>query len=100
VYLEAQGLTQLQQLTTRQADGAAEAEPVVLLSWPGRTGRLRYLDASGEWRDSWPPEQGPPGAALPRAVALETGLEGVALLVAPTRTSELPLPTRRQMESM
>jgi len=100
VYLEARGITQLQQFASQAAVGSADAEPVVLLSWPGRAGRFRYLDGAGEWRESWPVDLGPAAPALPRAVALETGPDGSGLLIAATRASEVPLPTRRQMEAM
>jgi prepilin-type N-terminal cleavage/methylation domain-containing protein len=75
-----------------------EAPPVALLSWPGRTGRFRYLDAKGEWHDTWPPALGLQTGGLPEAVALETGLDEVPLLVASTRVSPLPLPSRRALE--
>jgi len=100
VFLDTQGITQLQLLAPEPTQGAVEAEPVVLLSWPGREGRFRYLDAGGEWRDSWPAPLGPPGAALPRVIAVETGLAEMRLLLAATRASEVPLPSRRQVEAM
>jgi len=100
VFIEAAGVTQLQLLAPAPVQEAAEAAPVVLLSWPGRDGRFRYLDAAGEWRGDWPAPLGPPGAALPRVIAVETGLAELRLLLAATRASEVPLPTRRQFEAM
>ena len=100
VFLEPAGVTQLHLLAAEPVQGGAQAEPVVLLTWPGRDGRFRYLDALGEWRGDWPAPLGPPGAALPRAIALETGLPGMRLLLATTRASEVTLPTRAQLESM
>jgi prepilin-type N-terminal cleavage/methylation domain-containing protein len=100
VFIEAAGVTQLQLLAPAPVQEAAEAAPVVLLSWPGREGRFRYLDAAGEWRGDWPAPLGPPGAALPRVIAVETGLAEMRLLLAATRASEVPLPTRRQFEAM
>lgn len=99
VFVEASNVTQLQ-LLAPSPSLAGETGPAVLLSWPGREGRLRYLDATGEWRDSWPAALGPPGGALPRLVAVETGMPEMRLLLAAPRTSEVPLPTRRQLESM
>ena len=100
VFQETAGETQLQSIGSETAQGSAQTGPVVLLSWPGREGRFRYLDAAGEWRDEWPAAQGLPSSALPRAIALETGLPGMRLLLASTRATEVPLPTRRQFESM
>jgi len=71
-----------------------------LLSWPGRSGRLRYLDAAGTWQDRWPVSDEPGGPALPSAILLETGLEDAPTLIAVTRASAAPLPTRRLLETM
>ena len=79
---------------------SAGANAVVLLSWPGREGRLRYLDRQGLWLNHWPPQLGVPVAALPSAVALETGPEGFGVLLAAPRASQVPLPTRRQLDGM
>jgi prepilin-type N-terminal cleavage/methylation domain-containing protein len=82
--------------------GLRELDPVVLLSWPGRVGRFRYLDALGEWRDEWPtaPTSGARSAALPRMIAIETGIPALRLLLAATRATEASLPTRRQLEAL
>lgn len=100
VFQETSGETQLQLITSNTAQDSVQPGPVVLLSWAGREGRFRYLDAAGEWRDEWPAAQGLPGSVLPRAIALEMGLPGMRLLLASTRASEVPLPTRQQYESM
>jgi prepilin-type N-terminal cleavage/methylation domain-containing protein len=90
--------TRLELLPENPAGDAAHA--VVLLSWPGREGRLRYLDRQGLWSDRWPLQPGPPGPTLPSAVALETGSEGFGVLLAAPRASPVPMPTRRQMEGL
>ena len=42
----------------------------------------------------------PGGPALPSAILLETGLEDAPTLIAVTRASAAPLPTRRLLETM
>ena len=92
-------------------DGAGTA-PVLLLSWPGRDGRLRYLDAQGRWHDEWP-VIGVAGIAavavagmvpdiprLPQAIALETGSASLGTLLAQPALSSLSLPSRKQQEGM
>lgn len=77
---------------------------VVLLSWPGNTGRFRYLDRQNQWQDSWP-AAGLVGSAashsLPLAIALETGDSDRGVLLAAPRADELGLmPTRNAMEKL
>jgi prepilin-type N-terminal cleavage/methylation domain-containing protein len=97
---ETLGTTQVQLLEPPASPGSDAREPVVLLSWPGREGRFRYLDDSGTWHDSWPLPLNPNGVGLPRAILLETGLPAMPALVAPTRASPAGLFTRQQVESM
>lgn len=40
----------------------APAAPVEVLAWQGKPGSIRFLDASGQWLDQWPP---PPMRRLP-----------------------------------
>jgi prepilin-type N-terminal cleavage/methylation domain-containing protein len=98
-YRDALGATQLELVAASAGSAGDGGETVVLLSWPGRQGRLRYLDAQGEWQDRWPAASGT-AAALPRAIALETGIESMRFVLAVPRASEVPLPTRRQAESL
>jgi prepilin-type N-terminal cleavage/methylation domain-containing protein len=72
----------------------------VVMSWPGRAGRFQYLDAAGEWKSSWSVKPGGTLPALPLAIAVETGLLELPLVVAVVRSSQTPLPTRRRLESM
>lgn len=59
-------------------------DAVTLLSWPGQQGRLRYLAADGQWHDRWPQPGSPTDQRrwLPVAVAIETGLDTLPLIVA------------------
>lgn len=89
--------------------GEAAAAPVLLLSWPGREGRLRYLDAQGRWHDQWP-VAGVAGVAvagmvpesprLPQAIALETGSTSLGTLLAQPALSSLTLPSRKRLEGL
>lgn len=100
IYNEASGQTQLQSLAPAVEQTGAEVESVVLLSWAGREGRFRYLDAAGQWRDDWPAGIGPQAKALPSVIALETGLPELRLVLAAPRASETVLPSRRRLESL
>lgn len=95
----AAGATQLQLLDAFASQGKA-GEPVVLLSWPGREGRFRYLDDAGLWHESWPLPAKSSAAGLPRAILLETGLPALPALVAATQASPVPMLTRRQVETL
>jgi prepilin-type N-terminal cleavage/methylation domain-containing protein len=97
---EALGMTQLQLLQTPASQVGEAREPLVLLSWPGREGRFRYLDDTGTWQENWPLPSNPRGAGLPRAISVETGLAAMPFLVAATRASPMGLLTRRQVESL
>lgn len=92
--------TQLQLLDTLAVPGQDTREPVVLLSWPGREGRFRYLDDAGQWHADWPLPLASSNSALPRAIALETGLSALPVLVGATRASPVPVLTRRQVETL
>lgn len=84
----------------------AGTKPVVLLSWPGREGRFRYLDAQGQWVDRWPPAtitgqvSGAGDSLVPRLIVLETGQKTQSLVVARPRASPHGLPTRKQLEAL
>lgn len=97
---EALGMTQLQLLQTAASQSGDAREPLVLLSWPGREGRFRYLDDTGAWQENWPLPSSPRGAGLPRAILVETGLAAMPFMVAATRASPMGLLTRRQVESL
>lgn len=103
--------------TTRlelQPEDSLASLPVVLLQWPGREGRFRYLDGDGNWQDRWPlPFVSAPlgttisaqalaaaAKALPRAIALDTGTQGPGFMVAVPLASKIPEPTRVQFEAM
>ena len=95
----AAGATQLQLLDTSASQGQA-GEPVVLLSWPGREGRFRYLDDAGVWHENWPLPLKSSASGLPRAILLETGLPALPAVVAATRASPVPMLSRRQVETL
>lgn len=97
---EALGATQLQLLVPIVAQGTAASEPVVLLSWPGRVGRLRYLDEAGVWQANWPQPLKSSASGLPLAIMVETGLPTLPALVAVTRASPVPAMSRRQVETL
>ena len=96
----AAGATQLQLLESFASQGQDASEPVVLLSWPGREGRFRYLDDTGLWHENWPLPFKSSASGLPRAILLETGLATLPALVAATRASPVPALSRRQVESL
>jgi hypothetical protein len=100
VFNETLGVTQVQLLDVGVPQGGGAREPVVLLSWPGREGRFRYLDERGDWHDTWPLPMDPNGAALPRAILLQTGLPAMTTLVSATRASPVPMVTRQQLETL
>lgn len=60
--------------TTRLHHGEGEAAAAIL-SWPGNSGRFRYLDQKGEEHETWPPPLGL-WPQLPAAVRLEADLGG------------------------
>jgi general secretion pathway protein J len=91
--------TQLRRARWPVLDRAPRSEPVARDLLDGvRSLRLRYLDADGDWRDSWPPRDGPDAQPdrLPRAV--EFSLAGEAFgeivrrvaLVAPAEAEPAP----------
>jgi hypothetical protein len=62
----------------------AERESLRLLAWAGNKGAWSYLDDDGKWRDTWPPAPQPGSLkdlGLPRAVRLQTGLDGLLILL-------------------
>jgi hypothetical protein len=94
-------ITALQILGEVSPDGNTAEPYSTLLSWPGREGKFRYLDEQNQWQDNWPPSgQGSQAQALPRAMALETGIPALRLVLAATLSSALPLPTRADVEGM
>ena len=96
----AAGATQLQLLDSAAFLGKEANAPVVLLSWPGREGRFRYLDGAGVWHENWPLPLKSSAAGLPRAILLETGLPALPAVVAATRASPVPMLSRRQVETL
>lgn len=87
-------------LVPPEAAGAAPGTAASLLRWPGRTGRFSYLGHDSQWHDRWPPEGLQKAPALPRAVLLETGVPGLAVVLAPVPTSPTPLPSRLFLEGL
>ena len=100
VFQERTDTTELQLDDPALAPAGSSMPSRVLLAWPGRFGRFRYLDAQGSWQDSWSSPPGSATPAMPLAIALETGLPGLPILIAALRASAIALPTRRQLESM
>lgn len=99
-YVAALDATHLQLLAPSAAQGTAASAPVVLLSWPGREGRLRYLDEAGAWQENWPQPLKGSASGLPLAIMVETGLPTLPALVAVTRASPVPAMSRRQVEAL
>lgn len=95
-YDAAAGATALQVIGN--AVGQDNAQVTALMTWPGRTGRFRYLDESGEWQDAWPPLSLKTAPALPLAVLLETGLPEMRVLLAAPQASKVPMPSLSQLE--
>jgi prepilin-type N-terminal cleavage/methylation domain-containing protein len=100
VYRERDDRTELRIDDPSTAAFGAEPQGTLLLAWTGRGGRFRYLDAKGVWQDEWTVAVGTTAATLPQAIALETGLPALPVLVAAMRVSAQPLPTRRDLEAM
>jgi general secretion pathway protein J len=61
--------------TTRLLHGEGKSVAVIL-SWPGNSGRFRYLDQKGAAHETWPPPLGL-WPQLPIAVRLEADLGGI-----------------------
>jgi prepilin-type N-terminal cleavage/methylation domain-containing protein len=91
------------------------AAPVEVLSWQGRPGSVRFLDASGQWLEQWPPPLSTRLAAaggddddmravragiprLPRAVWLEMGEDVGGSLVTALSVTEPGRMRRSQWE--
>lgn len=102
VFEATRGVTEFRLLLGRGAepDGLGGNPPgvasPVLFSWPGNTGRFRFLDTKGLWHDSWPIE---PSDAdlLPVAVMIETGLDEVPRVIASIAAAPQPLPSRQSL---
>jgi prepilin-type N-terminal cleavage/methylation domain-containing protein len=86
----------------RDVLSAAQPAPQLLLSWPGNSGRWRYLDAVGAWHERWPPQLSGAvaPAALPAGVALESGDPALGTLLAAPVAGDAQPPTRRAMERL
>ncbi len=89
------GATQLR--LRRGADDEGREE--LLLTWRGERGAFHYMDAQGQWHDRWPPPSGKV-PALPTAIALETGLQPVPVLVAGVLAQGEPPVLRRELEQL
>lgn len=93
----------------------APAPPVEVLAWQGKPGAIRFLDASGQWLDQWPPPASMLLAAaggddddmraaragvprLPRAVWLDVGGDAGGALVAALSVTEPGRIRRAQWE--
>lgn len=91
------------------------AAPVEVLAWQGKPGAIRFLDASGQWLDQWPPPLSTRLAAaggedddmraaragvprLPRAVWLEMGGDVGGALVTALSVTEPGRMRRAQWE--
>jgi hypothetical protein len=90
--------TQQTELTVAATEPTGAA-PIALLRWPGRSGRISYLGADGQWQPTWPPPLGLK-PALPKAIAIDTGARELGVIVAAPRNDELPLPSRRSLENL
>lgn len=86
----------------RDVLSAAPAAAQLLLSWPGNSGRWRYLDAAGTWHERWPPVYSGAAApaALPAGVALDSGDPTLGTLLAAPVAGDARAPTRRAMERL
>lgn len=81
------------------AAGAAGAVGSVLISWPGNSGRFRFMDDQGRWHDNWPMDQAD-AVLLPVAVLIETGLDEAPRIVASMAVAPLPLPSRQSLQEL
>lgn len=86
----------------RDVLSAAPAASQLLLSWPGNSGRWRYLDGAGAWHERWPPvySGAVAPAALPAVVALESGDPTLGTLLAAPVAGDVQMPSRRAMERL
>ncbi|MBL8510546.1 MAG: hypothetical protein JNM52_02775 [Betaproteobacteria bacterium] len=66
----------------------------VVYAWPGSSGKFRYLDATGQWHQQWPPFTSTGAGsndAIPAAVELSYGNDaGVLLAAIQSRAQPLP----------
>ena len=92
VYRGEQGVTQL-------AYGGQKGAALVVLEWPGERGRFRYLTAA-RVEDRWPPVTLDRVPMLPTAIIVETGSEGMEVILAAPATDEFLFPRRADLERM
>lgn len=71
----------------------------VVLAWPGNKGRFRYLYAD-RLEDRWPPVTLDLVPALPAAIVLESGLDGLSVVFAAPAADEYVYPPRIDVENM
>lgn len=84
------GETQLQYSSGEKA--------VVVLSWPGNSGRFVYVDEKDETHDAWPPFSGR-WPQLPKAINLEyRDTDGPRVIVAVPKGPHNALPRRKDTE--
>ena len=68
----------------------------VVRSWPGRSGRFNYLDASGKVHESWPLSKSSAGG-LPAVLVVDPDAAGVSAAIMRLGTSPSALKSRREL---
>ena len=81
------------QLEYRGQKGAA----LVVLEWPGDSGRFRYLNAA-RFEERWPPVTLDRPPMLPTAIVVETGIDGMEVILAAPAVDEFQFPRRADLE--
>lgn len=92
VYRGERGATQL---AYRGQKGPA----LVVLEWPGESGRFRYFNAS-RIEDRWPPVSLDQPPMLPTTIVVETGIDGMEVILAAPATDEFRFLRRVDLDRM
>lgn len=100
VYLKADDRTELRVASASRERTGADSGAYTLFTWPGRRAAFKYRDADGVWHSEWKPTSDAKVPVLPRAVAVETGLSGDLVLIAPIVAFPVPLATAKDVENL
>ena len=83
--------------TTQLAYRPQKGEALVVLEWPGESGRFRYL-STARIEDRWPPVALEKPPMLPAAIIVETGIDGMEVVLAVPATDEFQFLRRVDLE--
>jgi len=100
LYREDVGRTELRVSSGGQGAGAGVSNAIPMLDWPGRRGSFKYQDVDGRWHDEWKPDSDGGAPVLPAAVAIETGIPGASVVVAPMLVFPYAPLTSKELEAL